>query len=883
MELNKTPVEQLGLSNRAMNVLQREGIHTLEAVLQCTEEQLQGFRNAGAKTVVEILTKAAEYRTMLERGIEPTFAGQKEAKTSEEHAELSLSALIMLPQNRETALRFTKSHDVPLKALGLDNRPLNRLIAKGCTMLSDILFMTEQELQGLPSMGITSVQNVLECRDAWLASHEDALRAALAGDESALLPPPPQDGEVAAQILRLYEGAPYAGLSLQDFTERLPDNVPTEQLKHCVGGLLADGKLEYVDYRCYRVYPPFALRLAECEKVSERNRELIAKRLSGQTLEAVGTKYGLKRERVRQIMNKNLKTVRAQLAAETGSPLFDEDYYLYFYQNYAFERRDAAEWFSLSAEALRYLDVASERRGTGSLEEAQQDQNLSPGLQQRIRNYLNRNKLYLDGQWIPKKRSELEKYVVEHFCRDDTSFSAFSERYNGLLRERHVPYDEEIYYTDAVERTRKNRLSDAHFLLWKQGEMIRAYDVDGRDYGDLIAGLGLAELENIEVSTQLFMDNQPELMARYDIRDRYELHNLLRKLFPDGSFHDLKIERTPNICFGSFDRDAALFELMVNNAPISQTELAELIRKEYGYDPPVTISNYLGALSVYYHQGIYSIDQKTMTVEHQTALLSALDDDFYYIDELKRIYSRLVPGADTDEINPYNLKQMGFTVLSRYAFRNFDSLDALFRNMLTRSDLLDISELRKRFTYVQAFSAVLTDLKRALEIVEYEPNRLISIRRLNSAGVFRSDIEDYCDAVYEYVKDGAFFTAKSLRLSGFRTELYELGFSDWFYANLLLSDPRFSYGVAFKAIVLCKGSTEVTIRSFETALIHDAGSIDVYDLQREMEETYGCSVTDRLDLIYKVSGGVYYDRHLDRFYDSETRYWREVDDAEVLG
>ena len=51
MELNKTPVEQLGLSNRAMNVLRREGIHTLEAVLQCTEEQLQGFRNAGAKTV----------------------------------------------------------------------------------------------------------------------------------------------------------------------------------------------------------------------------------------------------------------------------------------------------------------------------------------------------------------------------------------------------------------------------------------------------------------------------------------------------------------------------------------------------------------------------------------------------------------------------------------------------------------------------------------------------------------------------------------------------------------------------------------------------------------------------------------------------------------
>ena len=884
MELNKILVEQLELSVRASNVLRREGINTLEAMLQCTEEQLQGFRNAGAKTVDEILAKAAEYRGMLERGIEPVDVGQDDTDPHEESAKLPLSALIMLPQNRETALRFVKNNDIPLESLGLATRPMKRFLAAGYASLSDILFLTEQELQTLPSMGITSVQNVLECRDAWLRSHEHAIRTALAGDESALLPPPPQDGEVAAQILRLYEGTPYAGLSLQDFTERLPDNVPTEQLKRCVGGLLAEEKLEYVDYRCYRVYPPFALRLAECKKVSERNRELIADRLSGQTLEAVGSKYDLTRERVRQITKKSIDTVRSLLETDSGMGRFDEDYFLYFYQTYQFKKKDAAEWFGLSAEAVGYLDVASERRGEGSLEDAQQDQNLSPGLRQRIRNFLNRNKLYLDGQWIPKKRTILEQYVVEHFCRDNTSFSEFCERYNAFLKEKQIPFDPELYYSDADDHAVKSRLMRMRYMLWKQGETLRAYDVDGRNYEELFTGLRLDEYENIEFSTWKLFEESPELMARYDLRDHYELHNLLRKVLPDGSFHDLKIGRTPNICFGSFDRDVALFDLMVNNAPISPAELAELVRREYGYDPGVTIGTYLPHLSDYYHQGMYSIDQKTMTAEHRKTLLAALDDDFYYIDELKRTYSRVVPGADTDEINPYNLKQMGFTVLSRYAFRNYDSLDALFRDMLTRSDLLDISELRKRFTYVQVFSAVLTDLKRSLEVVEYEPNRLISIRRLNSAGVFRSDIEDYCDAVYEYVKDGSFFTSKSLRLSGFRTELYELGFSDWFYANLLLSDPRFSYGTAFKAIVLCKGSAEVTIRSFETALIHDAGSIDVYDLQREMEETYGCSVSDRLDLIYKVSGGgVYYDTHLDRLYDSEARYWREVDDAEVLG
>ena len=131
------------------------------------------------------------------------------------------------------------------------------------------------------------------------------------------------------------------------------------------------------------------------------------------------------------------------------------------------------------------------------------------------------------------------------------------------------------------------------------------------------------------------------------------------------------------------------------------------------------------------------------------------------------------------------------------------------------------------------------------------------------------------------MEDGAFCTAASLRHSGFDSELYELGFSDWFFGGLLIGDPRFSYGTCFKAIILYKGKAEVTAGSFVSSLVRAEGSIDVYDLQRELEETYGCVVQDRLDLIYKTAGsGVFHDKHMDRLYDSEARYWREVDEAE---
>ena len=173
--------------------------------------------------------------------------------------------------------------------------------------------------------------------------------------------------------------------------------------------------------------------------------------------------------------------------------------------------------------------------------------------------------------------------------------------------------------------------------------------------------------------------------------------------------------------------------------------------------------------------------------------------------------------------------------------------------------------------------------KQELEVVEFEPGQLIRFRKLEQAGVTKEMLREFCDLVWDYVEDGAYFTVKSLRLSGFDCELFELGFSDWFYANLLAADARFSYTRAFSAIVLFKGRKSVSIGSFEESRIRAHGSIDVYDLLSELENVYGCKSVDRLDLVYKVGGTqVYYDKILERFYDSAETYYRELDEMEGI-
>lgn len=186
-----------------------------------------------------------------------------------------------------------------------------------------------------------------------------------------------------------------------------------------------------------------------------------------------------------------------------------------------------------------------------------------------------------------------------------------------------------------------------------------------------------------------------------------------------------------------------------------------------------------------------------MTSDNMIALKNALTDDFYYISEIREIYNKIVPNADPEEINTYNLKTMGLVVYPRYVLQNYSTLDSYFYDLLNREDVVDIMSYRNRFGYVQAFSIKLMELKRNLEIVEFLPNQIINIRKLERSGATREKIQDFCDAVYDAVPDGEYFSIKSLKKGGFESELFDLGFEDWFYANLLHSDNRFTIGNMF--------------------------------------------------------------------------------------
>lgn len=862
------------LSPRAYNLLMLNGYTHLHQVAFLGKADLMQIPRMDSGSADEIVRLCNHYLKDSKSDILTDYAAVS--------AVPPLFDLLHMPEYRDAILKYVKANDRDIRQLGLSNRPVNCLLNQGCQKLSDIIFLTRAELQALPAMGTGSAEEVMAKINDYLSANEARLLAVCTGDETALL----DDAAIRERILQQYQEIGFGGLSLREMTDRLqlPEFITEDRLKKVIGGLLAENELEYVDFRCYRVYGRFSDFLECCDSISERSRELIRRRLEGGTLESIAQEYGLTRERVRQIIRRDVRKIQDWYRMNTGKVWFDEDYFRYFYETYAFEKKDAAEWFSMTPAICSYLDMMDVKRGSKELQAALEDQQgLDAGLRLKVKNYLNRNKLYVDGRWVEKRRADLEEVAVRKFCTEDVSFEEFIRLYNEFLEREEVAYDEELYYTDSVLYTRKNRLADARFLLWKQNEQIRYYDMEGRDFTELLDTLNLAAYENIELSTLKLVEEYPEILEKYDIRDQYELHNLLRKIVPEGSYHDFRCGRMPEIKFGTFDRDAAILDILIDHAPINTADLCDLIHAEYGYDPAVIMATYLRPFTEYYHQGIYRIDQKAMTAEHKDALKAALTEDFYYIDEVRKIYRGLFPDADPEEVNPYNLKGMGLVVLSRYVIQNHPSLEAFCEDILTREDILDLTPYRKRLVYVQMFSQKLMELKRGLQVIEFEPNQIIQFRKLEQSGVTREMIRDFCDAVYDFTDDGSYFSIQSLRQDGFASDLDQLGFSDWFYANLLIADARFSYGNMFGNIILYRGHESITIKSFETDRIRAHGSIDIYDLMTELTDRFGCRISDRFDLIYKVQGTeIYYDKFLDRLYANADTYYRELDAAEGL-
>ena len=887
LRANDVPLEAMNFSVRSYNALMHSGYKSLLEILYTYPDNLRSIKNIGAKSTTEIRQTVDSYMGKMRPSTAAYCSGNGQAKADpipEDPANLTLLELLYHPVYKEKVERFLRANDVPLEAMNFSAHSYNALMCAGYKSLLEILYTYPGNLRSIKNIGAKSTTEICQTVDSYMEKLQTATVAFCNGEIDALhmdaLYPDAlySDEYITEKLLKRFRGSGFEGLSFQQMQEALPEGISEERIKKCIGTLLASHKLEYVDFRCYRVYPSVFDVLKE-STIDPRNKEAFAQRLSGKKLEEIGDDLGLTRERVRQLIQKAIDKLHVFLRNAYGVRLLDEDFYTYLYEHYDIPKELWSSYIGVPEETYRYLFNAY-THGSKPIEEAMNDPAVYVSLKYRIRDYLNRNMLLVDGILLENRREVIENYAMEKFCQDEMTYGEFIDRYNSLLQDNGVDFNEKLYYTDKIRRSRSNHLSDSMCCLWKQGERLRFYNIAERDYSELLETLNLTEFQNTEVSTLKFMNEYPDIMKKYDIRDQYELHNLLKKIVDPSTCQDISFSRQPTIRFGQFDRNQAIREVIETFSPISANELTAYLRAEYGYDKGSSMSNYLIPFMQYYHNGVFSVNFQQIPEARAQLLKNNLPDDFYFISEIKEIYRRIWPDADLDDINHRSLQMMGYTVLEKYVLTRHKTADSFFRDVLMKDDVFSITAIRKRFGFIQMYQQIWLELRRNMDILLFDKDQYLNIHRLEKLGITKTDLVDYCNQIFEQAPENSLFTVHSLKGQS-NSKICSLGFGDLFFEELLAMSGKFLYVHTFGTVIFYKGAlpSGLTKKYFCLQTLKAYDSVELDDYIADLCEIYGMHVADKYDIITAIKGtDLYYDNIMQKIYRNRNAYYAEFDE-----
>lgn len=889
--LREKSIDTLKLSTRTYNCLRRMEIHTVGEFMDFPIEEWQNIRNVGAKTLQEIM----ELRIYLE-------LGDAKIISQEENA-------VMIPQEEEDSDCLSEQldlgGDIPVERLDLSVRARNALLRSGYELASQVVMLTTEDLFALKNIGRKTVEEIQEMVTVLKSELDVQMR------EASCLPTAFLDvvvactsnfgcvySEVQKTATEIYESYPDSGIEafvyrlyenemirrnvkgmLLSVLETATDDIDREELEeklpvHLLNTtILHEILLElesegYIIERedCYaRKFMSITDYVRDME--NERTRDILLERLNGVSLQETGEEFGLTRERVRQICVKALQKC----------PRLEEDRYRSIFDTYLFSEQDFCRIFETSPMAYRYLEMVSSVKSLDkqSLEMALLDNNISESIKERIRKNAERECVIANGVKLPRERAALFTHVVKTACKEKTPFSDLEIYYKIFLEEHGL---DQITKLQIDSRTYMNKIAASDYVLWNWNYSLRYYDISARDYDALVSTLQVKQFMNLEISSlKLFRDN-PELMAEYDIRDEYELHNLLKKIWDRYGDCQVEFSKMPTMRIGTPDRDQQVMNLLTQYAPISPADLCQIYEEKYGAKSAVAHGTYFKVIEKYFCDGFYVIDSLPLPPEQYLYMSNILVEDFYMLTEVQRLFSREFPEADINLLNAYNLQELGYYVYSAYIVRKTCGNAAeYFRSLLLTDDIVDTNNFPEGILGLYSFTAALYSARHERKIVEYAPRQYINIRRLEQRGVTAEALNDYCTQVERFVDADQYFTITSIRQDGFTHELDELYFDEWFYSSILADDPeRFTVRRMGGTRLISRGKRDVQLTAFLEWILEQRGHIEMDDLAELLSERYGIEMRRDKLLTILYESNLYYDSIMDTVYVDYDTYFEEV-------
>ncbi len=564
--------------------------------------------------------------------------------------------------------------------------------------------------------------------------------------------------------------------------------------------------------------------------LDEKYQLIIKDRCKGKTLEEIGTQVGVTRERVRQIIGKLLKR----------KPKLLEDGCSAIYTKYAFRDEEYQILFNVGPEIIGYLGLAY-KKGQANIFQFFKDKDIPEICRDRSRTAFSKRYLITElGEIINKTREELMRWFLEKYYSDkDVIMSDFVSSYTEWLRSYGLDDNEELFY--ANERSFEANISRLDFCLLKQGKKIRYFDVSSVDVDKLLNAVQISQYEGYEISTyKLFIDNL-ELMQQIDIRDEYELHNVLRK-HPDAmTKYGIGIGRMPTISVGESDRDRQVRDLLYQLAPIGYYDLALEYEIRFGVRKETVLANFYNKIMVYLDGDTFKVDQPSLSLNEYNKLQKALTEDCYLWNDLNDVFTKVL-GENKDElVNSMNIKELGFRVFAQFVIKNsYPTADAYFTSLLTKKPLFNLNEFAAGVRSLQSFGNCYRELRDNLELIEISKDSFATQDYLCS-------MLNHCDKEtlivigrrLSEIKTSALFTVTLNDVSVEINPYIDAINNIYFYNSLIRIQQGVKSSVVGDVCIVTRDNREPSTKTVLIELLKENGQLSFDDLVKFSYERYG--------------------------------------------
>ena len=641
-------------------------------------------------------------------------------------------------------------------------------------------------------------------------------------------------------------------------------------LKDYIAELIVDNDLVKNHYNYYetQVDSSYDIILALIEdnkiKITERDLEIYRARVGGMTLQDIGGVFDCTRERIRQIIKRIEKHSNEYLEG------CNEYKYKSLITKYNIDKKDLIESFNLSVDEADFI-FYKWPQGEVSVIEAYSDEKLSDRAKKSLISLVQSEFIIIGDIFIKRKRHDILLYIIENYCKENTSLDELSEIY-AKFTTRYGFYDPEL-----SKQSLAGYIERMPNTLLKYGKLIRFYDFANVDIDCLLDEIHIKELQDVEISTNVFFLKYPEILAKYDIRDKYELHNLLRKLGGEYLSKNVTFLRMPNIAIGNVNREKQVREFLDEVSPINLELFMEQYELKFGVDTLTFSANYLPYIRQYLVNDTLIADIKPLPETACSLIRSQINKNIYHVDALRKILKKIIGDEYLHYFNNYNLKKVGLILRGDLVYLDSDkNAKNALRNYLIKNSKTVLDDEDKLLFSTSTMYAILADLKSSYQILEFQPYSYIAIDVLKSEGIDQKFINDFIDDVLEFTKNEYFTLAKIIE-EGYDHPIFELGFDKYFYEELFRANNRVKATSLNNQWIFKEEQEQFFVSDIILNIINGRSNISISNLKKLFFDKFRIQDADKEKLIAAARrAGLYYNQIMDTIYLNEDKFYEEV-------